>query len=75
MHRVINLIVSHEMWTQVSDKCTIEYKDKKCLSGGRRDGGNTGLGILIWKGAVNLERELESVRNSMWHLCSGLREV
>lgn len=24
------------------------------MSGGRRDGGNTGLGILIWKRAVNL---------------------
>lgn len=38
-------------------------------------GGNTGLRILMWKGAVNLERELESIWNATWYLRSGLHEV
>lgn len=38
-----------------------------CLSGDGRDGENTDVGILLWKVVVNVERELENVRNSTWY--------
>lgn len=73
---MINLIVSHEMWTlKLVTTVQINTSSLYILLEVGGVGGNTGLRILMWKGAVNLERELESIWNSTWYLRSGLHEV